>query len=192
MADNKRSNIVFIHTDSMDGRLMGCMGHPAMRSATPNLDGLAAQGVLFRNAYTNNPICCPSRASMWSGRYTHHCEGWNNYKGLSESDPVFLDHLVNSGYRAKVVGKTDYLSGHHTIRARVSPWLRSANIPRPNYRMGPPVVSDESRERVHERDWVDVDAAIQWLQDMGREGKDPFFLYVGIRSPHPEFATSRY
>ena len=74
----KPLNIVFLQNDSMDGRAMGCMGHPSMKQATPNLDALARRGVLFRNAYTNNPICCPARASMWSGLYTHRCEGWNN------------------------------------------------------------------------------------------------------------------
>ena len=93
MPDRNTSNILFIHTDSMDGRLMGCMGHPAMANATPTLDALAREGVLFCNAYTNNPICCPSRASTWSGKFTHNCEGWNNFKGLKDSDDVFTDRL---------------------------------------------------------------------------------------------------
>ena len=53
-------NIVFIHAESMDGRKMGCMGHPAMQNATPNMDRLASDGVLFTNAYTNCPVCNPS------------------------------------------------------------------------------------------------------------------------------------
>ena len=52
-------NIVFIHAESMDGRKMGCMGHPAMQNATPNMDRLASDGVLFTNAYTNCPVCNP-------------------------------------------------------------------------------------------------------------------------------------
>lgn len=191
MTASKRANIVFIHTDSMDGRIMGCMGHPAMGRATPNLDQLAARGVLFRNTYCNNPICCPSRASMLSGLYTHHCEGWNNYKGLSECDPTVLDQLARGGYRLTILGKTDYLSGHHTIRARVSPWTRSAKIQRPNYRMGAPEVLDNMEQRVHTVDWDDVDAAVDWLRKEGG-GEDPFFLYVGIRAPHPEFRISKH
>src|SRR5690606_5518683 len=103
-------NIVFIQCDSMDGRVMGCMNHPAMAAATPNMDGLASQGVLFRNAYCNNPICCPSRASMWSGQYTHHCEGWNNYKGLEEDAATFQTVIAKAGYQTAAFGKTDYLS----------------------------------------------------------------------------------
>lgn len=186
-----KPNILFIHTDSMDGRAMGCMGHPALTGATPNIDRLAAQGVLFENAYCNNPVCCPSRSSMLSGLFTHHCEAWNNYKGLSESDRTFLDPLVEGGYQTKILGKTDYRSGQHTVRARVSPWTRSATIYRPNYRMGPPTVLDSDTRRVHTTDWNDVDAAVQWLHE-DREDTTPFFLYVGIRAPHPEFVTSRH
>ncbi|MDO9542860.1 MAG: sulfatase-like hydrolase/transferase [Kiritimatiellia bacterium] len=191
MVSQKRPNIIFIHTDSMDGRAMGCMGHPALSRSTPNLDCLAREGVLFRNAYSNNPICCPSRSSMWSGLYTHHCEGWNNHKGLSESDPTFLNHLVRTGYSSKILGKTDYLSGYHTERAKVSAWTRSANIMSPNYRIGPPCVLDDYRPRVSQGDWHNIDEAAAWLRRK-KTSDAPFFLYLGIHAPHPPFVTSRY
>jgi arylsulfatase K len=186
----KRRNIIFIQCDSMDGRVMGCMGHPAMRRATPNLDALARQGVLFRNAYTNNPICCPSRASMWSGLFTHHCEGWNNYKGLSESDPTFRTRLEEAGYRVQSFGKTDYLSGGHSIRARVSAWTRSANIARPQYREGVPRAARQDTARVHDKDWAIVERGIQWLKKAARPNAGPFMLCLGISAPHPAYRTS--
>jgi len=184
-------NILFIQTDSQDGRVMGCAGHPAMARATPNLDALARRGVRFRNAYTNNPICCPARAVMWSGTYTHHCEGWNNYKGLEPDQPTFRTHLDAAGYRTQTFGKTDYLSGRHTVRARVSAWTRSARIMRPCYRMGPPRVRDDDEPRVHETDWADVDRSVGFLEERARLDDGPFFLYLGIRAPHPEFHISR-
>lgn len=187
-------NILFIHTDSMDGRAMGCMGHPSMAGATPVLDRLQRDGMLFRNAYSNNPICCPSRASMLSGRFTHHCEAWNNYKGLEPGEPTLLDRLAQGGYRMQTFGKLDYLSGFHTVRARVSPWTRSAGIMRPNYRMHPPQVLDNDERRVHEGDWKKIDAADQWLREQARQpaGNQPFFLYLGLNAPHPPFTTSRH
>ena len=186
-----RKNILFIHTDSWDGRVLGCMGHPAMKRATPNLDALAQRGVLFRNAYSNNPICCPSRSSMWSGLYTHHCEGWNNYKGIEKDDPTFRTRLDSAGYRTQTFGKEDYLSGAHTIRARVSAWTRSANVTRPQYRMPGPTVLDNDEKRVHARDWQDVDRGIAWMEKAAEAGDKPFWLYLGIRQPHPAFTTSR-
>ena len=123
---------------------------------------------------------------MWSGKFTHHCEGWNNYKGLEKDDPTFLNELHSAGYTSRVFGKTDILSGSHTIRARVSPWTRSSGILKPHYRMEKPEILDRSEIRVHGKDWEDVDRACAWL----REAPSPFFLYVGIRAPHPAFRIS--
>ncbi len=188
---NSGQNIVFVHCDSMDGRVMGCMGHPAVQGATPNFDALAARGVLFRNTYTNNPICCPSRASMWSGRFTHNCGGWNNFKGLDPDEPTCHTRLRDAGYRLQSFGKTDYVSGSHTIRARVTPWTRAAGIARPAYRMEGPEVIEDRRERVNEHDWGNVDRAVDWLGNEAAGSDDPFFLYLGINQPHPRFRTSR-
>lgn len=184
-------NIVLIQTDSHDGRAMGCMGHPALKAATPNMDALARGGVLFRNAYTNNPICCPSRASMWSGKYTHHCEAWNNYKGLEPDTPTFLTQIDGAGHRSRVVGRTDHLSGRHTVRARVTAWTRSADIRRPAYREPPPAVIDDDTERVHGRDWEHVDEAVATLRELASDPDRPFFLYLGTGAPHPPFRISR-
>ncbi len=71
-------NIVFFHAESWDGRKLGNMGHPALARATPNLDRVAASGTQFDHTYCTHPICCPSRANMWSGHYTHNLESWNN------------------------------------------------------------------------------------------------------------------
>jgi len=183
-----RRNILFIHCDSMDGRVMGCMDHPAAH--TPNLDRLAGRGVLMRNTYCNNPVCCPSRASMWSGQFTHHCEGWNNYQGLSPDDPTIMSRLTGAGYRCQRCGKTDYLSGAHTIRARVAAWVRSTGIDRPLYRMEGPALDDSQTERVNEGDWRDVDTCARLMKDAAR-GDEPFLLFCGIRAPHPPFFTSQ-
>jgi len=189
-AEKRPPNILFLEVDSMDGRVMGCMGHPAMGRATPHMDALARQGVLFRNAYSNNPICCPSRASMWSGLHTYHCEGWNNYKGLEPGTPTFRDRLDAAGYLTQTFGKTDYVSGKHSVRARVSAWTRSANIERPNYREHPPVIVDKDVARLHDKDWRIADQGVEWLREHGR-GEKPFWLYLGFGLPHPAFKTSQ-
>lgn len=184
-------NIILVQTDSQDGRILGCMGHPAMAAATPNLDELARRGVLFRNAYTNSPICCPSRSSMWSGRHVHHCEAWNNYKGLEPGDPTFLTQLERAGRNTSVVGRTDHLSGKHTPRARVTAWLRSADIRRPAYNEPAPSILDDDTERVHERDWARAEEAADTLRELASDPDRPFFLYLGTGVPHPPYRTSR-
>ncbi len=201
------SNIIFTHTDSMDGRLAGYMGHPAMVDATPNIDTLAADGTTFTRCYSNNPICCPSRASMLSGTFTHHCEGWNNFKGL-EGNKTLFDHLGESGYDVVRFGKEDYLSGSHSIRARVTPWLGPAGIMRPSYNEPAPTVDESSERRVSTGDWSRVDRAVEAIRarggspanagagaagrPSGSRGGRPLFLYLGLDQPHPGFHTSRY
>jgi choline-sulfatase len=60
------ANLLFILSDEHNPRVLGCAGHPMVR--TPNLDRLAARGVRFTNAYCNSPICVPSRAALATGR----------------------------------------------------------------------------------------------------------------------------
>jgi len=182
------TSIVFVHCDSMDGRVMGCMDHPA--AYTPNMDRLAERGVLFRNAYCNNPICCPSRASMWSGQYTHHCQGWNNHKGLEKNTRTFQTPLEKAGYRFQTYGKLDYLSGRHTHRARVTAWTRSANIALPAYQEHMPTVRPDDTSPMDIKDWTDVRRSVNYLKE-DTKGDTPFLLYLGIRSPHPPFWTSQ-
>src|SRR5687767_2548511 len=65
----RRPNILFIIVDEMRWNVMGCAGHPLVK--TPNLDRLAREGTRFETAYTVAPICSPSRYSLFTSRYAH-------------------------------------------------------------------------------------------------------------------------
>ena len=69
------SNLLVLMSDQHNRLVMGCAGHPDVK--TPNLDALAARGTRFANAYTNSPICVPSRAAMATGRYPHQIGVWD-------------------------------------------------------------------------------------------------------------------
>ena len=192
-------NIIFFHSESWDGRMIGPLGHPALQSATPAVDRLARDGVLFENAYCTHPICCPSRANMWSGRYTQACEAWNNYKGLESNMWALLDVLPKT-HTVKTLGKLDYRSGGHTIMARLTAWLGASGIERPEYDEDESQsfsVSDDDSPRCHERDWRLVDQAVAFLEEQaaGRQGggdDKPFFLYISPGLVHAAFHTNRY
>ncbi|MBN3316773.1 ARSK Arylsulfatase, partial [Atractosteus spatula] len=83
----------------------------------PYISYMREQGAVFLNSYTNSPICCPSRAAMWSGRFVHLTESWNNYKCLEENYTTWMDLLQKQGYYTKKLGKLDYRSGGHTVRS---------------------------------------------------------------------------
>lgn len=190
----KPRNIIFFHAESYDGRMLGNMGHPALKDATPQLDALAARGTQFDNAYCSHPICCPSRANMWSGRYTHHCESWNNYKGLETHMWSLLGDLPKT-HTVRTYGKLDYLSGGHTLLARLSAWLAPSGISRPVFDNDDHAqvirVDDDDSMRCHEGDWQKVDQAIRFLKHQ-RDPEQPFFVYVSPGLVHAAFHTNRY
>ena len=97
-------NVLFLFADQMHAFAMGCMGNGDI--ATPNLDRLAAEGTLFENCYTCNPVCTPYRASLFNGRYS--CQ--TGMIGLTDLPMPAGEHcladLVNAhGYRSSYVGK---------------------------------------------------------------------------------------
>ena len=63
-------NLVLIIADDMNWDDCGAYGHPAIR--TPNIDGLAANGLLFQHAYLTTNSCSPSRSSILTGNYPHN------------------------------------------------------------------------------------------------------------------------
>lgn len=192
---SRRPNILFIHTDSWDGRALGNMARPGMVRATPNVDQLARDGVQFTRAYCTHPICCPSRANMWSGQYTFHCESWNNHKGLQRGTETFKDRLEQAGYifasEEGGFGKHDYWSGRHTHLARVSAWTGPSDIRLPVYREPAPKIIDSTEHRHYQNDWSAAEQAIAFLREHSRADA-PMFCYVGLGGPHPSFTTTRY
>ncbi|MEO2006418.1 MAG: sulfatase-like hydrolase/transferase, partial [Candidatus Poribacteria bacterium] len=62
-----RPNILWICTDQQRSDTLGCYGNEWVH--TPNIDALAEGGVLFQHAYSQSPVCTPSRASFLTGRY---------------------------------------------------------------------------------------------------------------------------
>ncbi len=100
---SQRPNVLFILSDQHNAKVLGHQGHPNVK--TPHLDRLAAAGVRFDTAITQNPICTPSRVSFLSGQYCHN----HGYYGLSGPNPGGLpslfDHFRAAGYRTSAIGK---------------------------------------------------------------------------------------
>jgi len=96
-------NVLLVISDQHQAKLLGCEGHK--QAITPHMDRLAAEGVRFRHAYTQNPICTPSRVSILSGQYCHN----TGYYGLSGPTPTwlpsFFGHFKQHGYRTAGIGK---------------------------------------------------------------------------------------
>jgi N-sulfoglucosamine sulfohydrolase len=100
-------NVVLIVTDDQ-GQDAGCYGNPVIK--TPNIDALAADGTLFKNAYCTTASCSPSRSVILTGLYSHATgqygleHGYNHFRSFEnlKSLPVLLGE---AGYRTARIGK---------------------------------------------------------------------------------------
>ena len=101
----ERPNIIYIFTDQHTANAMSCAGNPDLH--TPNLDRLAAAGIMFQNAYCTAPLSGPSRGAMFTGCYPGTTGLLVNGAPLQESlQTRTLGTLVkNAGYECAYGGK---------------------------------------------------------------------------------------
>ncbi|WP_316767187.1 arylsulfatase [Pedobacter frigiditerrae] len=108
--DNKRPNIILIMADDLGYSDIGCYGGEI---STPNLDNLAKNGLRFSQFY-NTSRCCPTRASLLTGLYSHQAgvgdmtfdQKTPGYRGyLTENTVTIAEVLKKAGYHTGMIGK---------------------------------------------------------------------------------------
>lgn len=99
----KRPNILFIINDQHNPRHMNWAGEADVQ--TPYIDQLAAESVRFTNAYTNSPICGPSRHCFYTGRYVAEHHVFKNDMAMNPNCRTLMAHLNEVGYMTANVGK---------------------------------------------------------------------------------------
>ena len=107
----KKPNIIVIMADDMGYADAGFTGATDIK--TPNLDALAASGVIFKNGYVNHAYCGPSRAALLSGRYQNRFgfetnpayDPSNPHMGIDVDEQLFPKRLRKAGYTTGVIGK---------------------------------------------------------------------------------------
>lgn len=104
-ASAKRPNVVFLLTDDQRADAMGCAGNPIIR--TPNMDGLADDGIRFTNAFVTTSICMASRASIFTGQYERKHECTFGKPPLSPEDfaKTYPVMMRQAGYQTCFIGK---------------------------------------------------------------------------------------
>ena len=98
-------NILFIMCDQLRADYLSCYGHPFIN--TPNIDKIAKMSVLFRHAYCQAPLCGPSRASFYTGRYLASHGASANADPLKLGERSLGDYLQDLNYRTVLVGKSE-------------------------------------------------------------------------------------
>lgn len=157
-ATDARPNILYILCDQLAATAVGHAGNGHVR--TPAIDRLAAEGVRFERAYCAYPLCTPTRASIFSGRYPHEAGvPWNDH-GIDESlrDAELGNILGRAGYDCAYGGK----------------WhVPSIAMPEDN---------DHGFRTICGFD--DSNLADRCIEFMSEERQAPFFLVAGFDNPH--------
>jgi arylsulfatase A-like enzyme len=175
----ERPNVLLIVTD--DQRASG-----TMEEALPKtLRYFQDEGTRYTQAFATTPLCCPSRASMFSGRYAHRHGVYNNDLGRElDQDETLQRYLQDKGYRTAATGK--YLNRWpHELNP---PYFDFWAIMLKGYYRDSLVNVNGGRKRIdgYTNDFIEK-KSIDFLDLF--EGKDgqPWFLYVGTTAPHAPF-----
>jgi arylsulfatase A-like enzyme len=204
VSNASQPNIIIMMADDLGYSDIGCFGSEI---STPNLDRLASEGIKFTRFY-NASVCCPSRASLMTGLYSHQAGvglmdsdlGYESYQGrIKHSVSTLAEALSDGGYSTIMSGKW-----HLGTRAGDNPWERGFHnfygIPKGGgvYFWPPkldrpvvvfdredgqgPVTTEPDSSTFYSTDAF-TDYAVRQLAKAKNDGK-PFFMYIPYIAPH--------
>jgi arylsulfatase A-like enzyme len=158
-----RPNVLLIVTD--DQRDQGSMAAMPRTAAA-----FGDRGTEFSNAYVTTPVCCPSRASIFSGRYAHNHAVVSEHGKRFDQSASWPRYLHDAGYRTGIVGK--YLNGVSANKAKYFDY-RDANTP------------------VHSREETRTAAtsAETFLDSAEQDDAQPWALTIATYSPHRPYTV---
>ena len=215
----EQPNILVIVTDDQGYADLSAYNHSAPDVQTPNMDRLAARGILFTEAYATAPICSPSRAGWMTGRHQARWDPKSGFNcGLPKGVPTIAEILRDNGYATARIGKSDYSNASiHRQNVREYPlnhgydeflgfcahghdfFLLSEDIerrtpdPKGHSAVVGPLMYNRGRKEFKEGYLTEIftDAAIDYLE---RHRDQPFFLTLAYNSVHHLIhqAPSRY
>lgn len=198
----ERPNILWICTDQQRFDTIGALGN--LHVQTPNIDRLVDNGVAFRYAFCQSPICTPSRASFLTGMYpssVHGCVNGNDR--WADAAPLVTKLLADAGYDCGLVGKLHLSAAQGRVEPRppddgyrvfhwshntqdsweqghdYADWIQSQGSALAELREQPEKIPPS----LHQTTWC-ADRAIDFIEE---ERDQPWLMSVNIFDPHPPF-----
>jgi len=192
----KKPNIIFILADDLGNGDLAYNGCKDIH--TPNIDKLAASGIIFTNHHTTASVCAPSRAGIFSGIYQQkfgfECNSPHGKNGMPSSITTYAEAMKMAGYETMALGKWhlgsipemhpnqqgfDHFSGFIGGGRSYFPIVnKKPGLQNLMQRNGKPV---PEKEITYVTDWL-TDEAIRLIEH--RDTSKPFFMYLGYNAPH--------
>jgi choline-sulfatase len=196
-----RPNILILMADQLTARALPTYGNRVAK--TPNIDALAASGVVFDSFYCNSPLCAPSRFSFLSGRHVSAIGAYDNAAEFPSQVPTFAHYLRDAGYQTVLSGKMHFCGADqlHGFEERLTTDIYPADFgwtpdwtrfeERPSwYHTMDSVTQAGPCARTNQIDFDD-DAAFQARQklfDLARsKDRRPFCLVASLTHPHDPY-----
>jgi len=176
-------NIVVILSDDHRWDALGVMDHPVLE--TPSLDRLAAEGILFENAFCTTSLCSPSRASFLTGLYAHTHGVQNNMTPWDNDNVTFLEELHGAGYETAFIGKWHMPGNFPELRGLDRFITFTADGGQGRYFDCPLIV--DGREVETEKSYITevlTDYAVEFIK---KEHDSPFCLFLSHKAAHYQF-----
>jgi len=194
-----RPNIIFFFSDQQRWDTVGAYG--GSMGVTPHVDRMASEGVLFRNAFTCQPVCGPTRACLQTGRYAAEVDVHTNHRRLPRRFKPLAERLRAAGYEAGYLGKWHLascgeLGGKDDFRDRAVPperrggyddfWLASDVLEFTSHSYDGHMFDAAGERRDFPKGRYRVDAQTDWALEYlrSRDGRRPFFLFLSYIEPH--------
>ena len=149
-------------------------------SAMPATRAIFGEGTRFTNGAVTTPLCCPSRASILTGRYAHNHGLLGNGGTLETQDETIQRYLDDAGYRTGIIGK--YLNSWRT--ADNPPHFDEWALTRKRYYNYKADIDGEVTERSdYHTDFVEEQTTL-FLDESEAADSEPWYLYVSTYAPH--------
>ncbi len=174
----KQPNILFLFTDDHAPHAIGAYGtRYAAINPTPNIDALAAEGMLFSNSFCTNSICGPSRAVILTGKHSHRNGFMANGNRFDGDQMTFPKLMQKGGYRTALIGKWH-------LGSQPQGFDYWDILPGQGDYYNPQLINKDGKRQV-EGYCTDIvtDLAIEWLDKQKESGK-PFMLMCQHKAPH--------
>lgn len=200
-----KPNVLLICVDDLKP-VLGCYGDATAKS--PNIDRLAARGVLFESAYCNQAVCSPSRNTLMTSLRPQTLGIYDlgtHFRFAAPEAVTLTQHFMQNGYSAEGMGKILHV-GHGNIDDAASwsvpSWKskaptyvlpESTSSTRPSKSGGPRGAATESADVGDDAygDGNTAEEAIRRLQAAAQHPEQPFFIAVGFIRPHLPFVAPK-